>query len=173
MKTIILILLMSVSVGAFAENTDSYKASNGKTYQIGDTIKLGRGSAPNGNFLYLQMGGWGMMASARTDGKNDFTMPSSYSGLNVILKKIKQQKFKGAIKTIFVVGGGNITNYNLIIEDAIASCEIVDCKEKVQKVEMVNQNSKLDEIKKLKGLLDSGAITKEEFEAEKKKLLEK
>ena len=173
MKTILLILLMSVSASTIAESIDSYKASNGKTYQIGDTIKLGRGSSDNGSFLYLQMGGWGMVASARTDGKNDFTMPSSYSGTNVILKKIKQQKFKGAIKIIFVVGGGNITNYNLMIEDAIATCEIVDCKEKVLKVETINQPSKADEIKKLKELLDSGAITKDEFDAEKKKVLDK
>jgi hypothetical protein len=48
---------------------------------------------------------------------------SAYSGLNVIIKKIKQVTFKGAVKTGFIVGGGNI-NYLLLIEDAIATCEI-------------------------------------------------
>jgi hypothetical protein len=42
--------------------------------------------------------------------------------VNVIIK-IKQVTFKGAVKTGFIVGGGNITNY-LLIEDAIATCEI-------------------------------------------------
>jgi hypothetical protein len=48
----------------------------------------------------------------------------------LLLKKIKQVTFKGAVKTGFIVGGGNITNYLLLIEDAIATCEIKDCVEK-------------------------------------------
>jgi hypothetical protein len=56
---------------------------------------------------------------------------SAYSGLNVIIKKIKQVTFKGAVKTGFIVGGGNI-NYLLLIEDAIATCEIKDCVEPKQ-----------------------------------------
>lgn len=157
-----------------------YKASNGINYQIGDTIKLGRGSAQNGDFNYLQMGGMYNTLSALNGKYNDISssIGRNYSGLNVVLKKIKRYKLKGAESIVFVVGGGNITNYNLMIEDAIATCEIADCIEKVQKVQIVRDTiapppSKYDEIKKLKELLDIGAITQEEYDLEKKKILEK
>jgi hypothetical protein len=177
MKNLLIALLTVLSLSCFAENNETYKASNGKTYQIGDTIKLGRGSSHNGRFIYLQMGGMynAMVAMGGSNNVNTYSegLSGSLSGLNLIVKKIKTAKLKGATKTFFVVGGGNITNYNLMIEDAIASCEIVDCIEKVQKVEMINKPSKADEIKKLKDLLDSGAITKDEFDVEKKKILDK
>ena len=174
MKAIILFFLFcSFSIICFGENKDDYKASNGITYHIGDTIKLGRGSATNGDFRFLQMGGWAAVAGYNSNaGSSQFNIGKSYSGLNVILRKIKEQRFKGATKITFVVGGGNITNYNLMIEDAIATCEIADCIEKVQKVEIINQSSRLDELKKLKELLDAGAITKDEYEVEKRKLLD-
>lgn len=102
---------------AYSQKTiDTYTASNGITYHAGDTVKLGRGSAPNGSFIYVQMG----MVSPEGIGRN-------YSGVNVIIKRIKQYKFKGSDKVYFVVGGGNIVNYNLYIEDAIDTCEI-ECK---------------------------------------------
>ena len=117
----LLFTLIAFTVSA-QKTIDSYKASNGVTYQAGDTVKLGRGSAPNGDFLYLQMGGF---AASGGDADN---IPRHYSGLNVIIKRVKMYTFKGAEKVWFVVGGGNIVNYNLYIEDAIATCEIALCK---------------------------------------------
>jgi hypothetical protein len=143
-----------------AQNSDSYKASNGVEYKIGDNIKLGRGSAPNGDFVYLQMGGWAA-------GSSDTNIGKSYAGLAVTLKKIKKYKFKGEEKVLFVVGGGNITNYNLNIEDAIATCEVADCK----KNEPVVKEDKYDRLKKLKDLLDQKIITQEEYDKEKTKIL--
>ena len=57
MKYCLLLLLSFSSSIAFAQRLDEYKATNGITYHEGDTVRLGRGSAPNGDFLYLQMGG--------------------------------------------------------------------------------------------------------------------
>ncbi len=54
-----------------------------------------------------------------------------------------------------------------MIEDAIPSCEIADCKTKPAKMSEDN----LDKLKKLKALLDSGALTVAEYETEKKKIL--
>jgi uridylate kinase len=54
--------------------------------------------------LYLFKSGWAVGVTPQGIG-------SAYSGLNVIIKKIKQVTFKGAVKTGFIVGGGNITNY--------------------------------------------------------------
>ena len=75
-------------------------------------------------------------------------------------------KQKGAQRYVFIVGGGNITNYELYIEEAIQVCEIKDCGKKEAPVV-----GAADELKKWKALLDSGAITKEEYDAQKKKLL--
>ncbi len=166
--------MLILSINAYSETIETYKASNGITYKIGDEIKLNKGSGPSGGFLYLQMGGWGAAMSYNTNGGPDqMNIGRQYNGINVTLKKIKEQKIKGQTKIYFVVGGGNITNYNLMIEDAIATCEIVDCVAKTTKTENINELSKADEIKKLKDLMDSGAITKDEFEAEKKKILAK
>lgn len=162
MKKIILLLLLFTGFVNAQDRLTEYKASNGITYKDGDKIQLGRGAGGQGTFIYLKVAGW--MAGTDTQ------VGSAYSGLNVEIKKIKKQTFKGAEKIIFTVGGGNITNYTLEIEDAIASCEIKDCQN--QTMEVVNKTDKYDQLKKLKSLLDDGTLSKEEYEAEKKKLLE-
>lgn len=162
MKHIVLLLFLTVAITATAQNLPEYKASNGITYKPGDTVKLGRGSHPNGDFRYLQMGG---LAASGGDADN---IGKHYSGMNVIIKKIKTQKMKGAEKVWFIVGAGNIVNYNLAIEDAIATCEVEACKGSQPAASV----DKYDQLAKLKGLLDSGVITQEEYDKEKKKLLD-
>ncbi|NRT11542.1 SHOCT domain-containing protein [Flavobacterium sp. 14A] len=155
-------LLLMFSVFASAQNRiEEYTASNGITYKEGDSISLGRGSGIQGTFVYLKMAG--IMAGSATQ------IGSAYSGLNVIVKKIKKIKFKGAEKVYFTVGGGNITNYSLEIEEAIATCEIKECNSK--ETQIVSQSSKFDELKKLKALFDDGVLTEEEYDIEKRKLL--
>jgi len=161
MKKIVLLLLFVSSFMSAQENLKEYTASNGITYKVGDMILLGRGSGGQGTFVYLKIAGW--MAGSATQ------IGSAYSGLNVEIKKIKKQTFKGAEKIIFTVGGGNITNYSLEIEEAIGACEIKDCH--TEQTPAISQVNKYDELKKLKALLDDGTLSKEEYEVEKKKLL--
>lgn len=162
MKKIILLLLLSFSFNVNAqEKLSEYTASNNITYKEGDMILLGRGSGLQGTFVYLKIAGW--MAGGGTQ------IGSAYSGLNVEIKKIKKIKFKGAEKIVFTVGGGNITNYSLEIEEAIASCEVKDCNNKGPGD--LSESDKYDKLKKLKALLDDGTLTQTEYEAEKKKLL--
>jgi hypothetical protein len=162
MKKIILLLLFVSCFANAQEKLKEYKASNGITYKEGDRLTLGRGSGGQGTFVYLKIAGW-MVGSATQIG-------SAYSGLNVDIKKIKKQTYKGGEKIIFTVGGGNITNYSLEIEEAIASCEVKDCQN--QSIAVVNKTDKYDDLKKLKSLLDDGTLSKEEYEVEKKKILE-
>ena len=62
-------------------------------------------------------------------------------------------------------------NYDLTIDDAIDACEVIPYP--TNKVEVVNQPNEdnLDKTKKLKSLLDAGAITQTEYGEQKKKLL--
>ena len=125
--------MIALLVGCFAvqaqKNLGEYKASNGITYKKGDTIKLGHGSMPNGDFKYVEIGGWasvGEYDQKKTSDHNNLN--KKYSGLSVVVKKVQSQKWKDTEKVSFIVSGENITNYYLHIEDAIQSCEIADCK---------------------------------------------
>ena len=77
-------------------------------------------------------------------------------------------KIRGVAKVYFTVGGGNLTNYTLYIDDAIQTCEVLPCAALDDHQPVAD---KFDQLKKLKDLLDSGAITKAEYDVEKKKLL--
>jgi len=74
----------------------------------------------------------------------------------------------GVDKYMFSINPGGPIRYQVFIEDAIAACEVKPCAstENTKPVASV-----ADEIKKLKELYDSGAITKAEYDTQKKKLL--
>ncbi len=161
MKIKLTILAVLITVQCFAQK--EYKASNGITYHVKDTVKLGRGSNPNGSFNYLQLGGWSAVISGGYS-----NIGKGYANTGVTIKSIKTGKMKGIEVTYFIVGGGNISNYMLQIEQAIQTCEVIPC------TAQNNTNivpDKFDQLKKLKALFDSGAITQAEYDEQKKKLL--
>lgn len=164
-------MLFSQNIDVKRERKDSYTASNGITYRVGDTVPLGRGSDTNGRFNYLQAGGL-LNALAMGTGSDAYAMSGerNMAGQNAVIKKIKKETSKrGSERTFFVVGIGSLTNANLFIEDAIATCEVKDCIDKNN-----NQTAgtdKYDNLKKLKELLDSGVLTQEEFKIEKDKIM--
>lgn len=142
----------------------AYPASNGITYFVDDKIRLGRGSAADGTYKYLVN-----IKKSATDTLKVNAERRLYDH-NVRLKSIYREMVNGTEKVYFIVGGFT-TNFNLSIEDAIASCEIADCH-KMNEQTTVQGFSAADELLKFKKLMDDGVITKEEFEAKKKKLLE-
>ena len=174
-KIVLIACLAFITLCAKAQKITEYKALNGIIYHIGDTVKLGRGSSPSGTFMYLQMGGWGAALSySSNSGPNQLNIGRGYANTAVIVKKIKTYKIKGIVKYYFTVGGGNITNYILTIDDAIQACEVVPCQDSQQATTTIIQpqpEDNLDKLKKLKALLDSGAITQAEYDSQKKKLL--
>jgi len=172
--TITLSLLICLSLSLKAQKLTQYTAINGITYHIGDTVRLGRGSSPSGTFMYLQMGGWGAaLTYSSSGGPNQMNIGRAYANTAVIIKKIKTNKIKGIVKYYFTVGGGNITNYILVIDDAIEACEVTPCEQNSTAATTIIQkpDDNLDKLKKLKALLNSGAITQAEYDAQKAKLL--
>lgn len=167
MKTVFttVIILIGLSLSAQKiEKLDEYTASNGITYKEGDEIKLGRGSDTNGRFVYVTVGGWAVSTNPEEN-----RLGAGNAGLLVTVKKIKKYNYKRYKGVYMTVGGGNITNYTLDIENAIATCEIEDCSNDQGNV---GASDKYDRLKKLKELFDSGAITEEEYNLEKRKILE-
>jgi hypothetical protein len=124
-----------------------FKALNGKTYHAGDTVRLGRGSSPNGDFVYLELGG----VNAFLGHGHNLSLDKTYANTGVVIKNIKKGRIRGAEKTWFAVKGGAIGNFSLYIDEAIQSCEVIPCQTNSQ-----SSLSVADELLKLKKLLDAG-----------------
>ncbi len=170
MKKLILIAalfipFLSKAQGLFGgTSVTEYKASNGITYHLGDTVRLGRGTKPDGSFLYLE--DHGIIPNPRSTR----TLPKEFANAAAVVKSIRKMKVNGIDKYMFSVNPGGPLRYTVFIDDAIEACEVKPCKTP-DSAKPATAGSVADEIKKLKGLLDSGAITKEEYDAQKKKLL--
>ncbi|MDF2431695.1 MAG: hypothetical protein JWP44_1326 [Mucilaginibacter sp.] len=172
MKKSLFIIALLTPLFIYAQKLTAYKAINGITYHIGDTVRLGLGSSASGTFTYLQMGGWGAAMSYEPNaGPDQLNIGRGYANTAVIIKKIKASKINGIVKYWFIVGGGNLTNYNLMIDDAIQVCEVIPCQSNSPVILQQASDNNLDKLKKLKALLDSGAITQAEYDEHKKKLL--
>lgn len=166
MRKILLIFICTLSVGFIsAQNLTEYTASNNITYHIGDTIKLGRGSAPSGDFIYCQMGDtYAVMAAlGGSAGRYDQGLPRNLSGTNMIIKKIKEITFKGAKKISFNVAGGNFVQYKILVEDALATGEL--------KSSGYTSDEALSALKKAKDKLDLGLIKPEQYDSIKSTLM--
>lgn len=163
---LISIFVVNLVYAQNVEKLEEYTASNGITYKVGDEIKLGRGSDTNGKFVYVNVGGWAMSTDAESN-----RLGAANAGLIVTVKKIKKYDYKRYKGVYFTVGGGNITNYTLDIENAIITCEIEDCKNN-NEVSSISTSDKYDQLAKLKKLFDDGVLTEEEYNAEKKKVLD-
>jgi Short C-terminal domain len=161
MKKLTLIIACLAPLFCLAQETNDYRAINGVTYHRTDTVRLGKGSDAGGDFLYIEERG-----IPSPSHKNHY-LPKQFANGGVIIKNIKIVKLNGIKKYEFIVDAGGLFNFAMFIDDAILACEVLPCGQQTSKP----VPSVADEIKKLKELLDSGAITKAEYDAQKKKLL--
>lgn len=151
------------------ENLEEYKTSNGEVYKLGGRLKLNEGSAQNGNFVFITESANGAM-----NFNPGAQLKAKYEGSEIVIKQIIKYNLKRLNGTYFTIDiQGKMKSCIIDIENAIATCEVEKCNEKVQKVEVKGPVSdNYDKLKKLKTLLDEGILTQEEFDAEKKKILE-
>ena len=169
MKKILLILFCFAPFIGLAQKLSEYKASNGKTYHAGDTLKVGLGTMPDGNFKYIQIN---TLLPGPPDPRraNSMNARKDISGSNYVIKRIANVKqMSGGDKTVITIKTGGFTTCDVWIEEAITTCEVTPCND--QKGNTPAKFSVADELTKLKKLLDSGAITQAEYDAQKKKLL--
>lgn len=161
MKKVFLLAVMAMvlSLSVNSQTITEYMATNNVTYHVGDTITLGRGSAPNGSFIYVQMGdAYGALSAANGQyGGVAQGLPKIWAGKNMVIKKIKESKFKGSKVISFSVAGGNIVLYKIIIEDALATGEI--------KSSGYTSDEALAELKKAKDKLDLELITPAQYDS--------
>lgn len=166
---------MLVLIPFFSKAQKEYKASNGITYHVGDTLRLGLGSKTDGSFLYVEdkgpLGGLGPFGNIGP-GRNQpaRSLPKDFANVGAVIKSIRKTSANGVQKYAFSINPGGPMRYTVYIDDAIAACEVKPCKSDASAT-ATTVGSVADEIKKLKALLDSGAITKSEYDSQKKKLL--
>lgn len=133
MKTITflsLLFVLSLSVSAQTDTTiDGKKAmvtSTGMIITEGMDIKTGRGTLNNGDYKYIHTSSrsWTVIAA----GTNSIVpLNRKFNGLKVRVKTIKKiGNKKRGYKYLLFVGAGDITNYEVEIEDALATGEVVN-----------------------------------------------
>jgi hypothetical protein len=144
---------------------DTLFLKNGAKFGIGQKVQLGYGSTANKDFEFVHLSPWSIAGPLK--------LGSGWANMTMVVKEFKTyQSKKLGEKVYLVLKGGNLSPYWCDIIAAIDQKEVIVDGINNAKTEVKSQLSLADELKKLKDLYDSGAITKEEYEAAKKKLLE-
>lgn len=133
---------------------------------VGDTLHLGQGSNPNKNFIYF------------FDNFNH-QAGNNYAGQFVKIKFFKYENNGLGKKFYAAVNADQLYNYGVDLANAIKYGEVIGVnrikfnQNKTATTTIIqNKISTADELKKYKELLDQGVISQDEFDAQKKKLLE-
>lgn len=135
------------------DNLSSYRASNGITYSPGSEIKLGRGSGNNGWFVYAYTSN--LLAPGKLG-------PGNANAI-LTIKKIQRPKTKRNQTVRFVVDGGNIVNYHVDIENALATGEVV--YKKAAEQSRIQKKDKFERLRDLRDALEEDLITQLEHDS--------
>ena len=149
--------LKSFSKGAMEIMTfDSYLGSDGYSYKVGDTLKIGMPSS-NKTFAFITEG-----SALQTPYQSNV----SSAGTNTVIKKIYVNGNNRMGYRITIVGKGICgicPQYYINMEEAMASGEV--------KTKGMTSDEAMSQLKKGKDKLDLGIITQEEFDKMKEELV--
>jgi hypothetical protein len=162
---------------------NGYVTNVGFTVKAGDELVLGKGTLPNKFFAFVYQSPTGYFSETSIDASNRKSLISTFAGKKVKIKRLTAYGTKRTgFNVVALVGAGDIVNYWVELDQAIEAGEIVIPEPYASKLDINKKNTPVivqqnnvsvaDEIKKLKELHDSGVLTKEEYESQKKKLLE-
>lgn len=99
-------------------------SANAQTFKEGDTIKIGKGSRPDGNFTYFSNGNWATKGrTSNSSVREDYNaMPKIYSYTTAKVIKVKNENVivvkvnAKALKT---------ARYEVLVKQAIESKELL------------------------------------------------
>src|SRR5689334_21656530 len=130
---------------------------------------------PDGDFKFIRRNSSSFFAyygdnHALANSANAFSR--SNSGLEFKVVRVEKRGDKKHGYKYFAVINESLIRYEIDVDNAISTGELaVPETHKPKKNESTSTASLADELKKLKDLYDSGASTKEEYDAAKKKVL--
>jgi hypothetical protein len=178
MKVLTTLLFITLHCVCFCQTNDFGRLSgdtlilnNGAKFIEGEKIHTGVGSNGSKGFEFIYTSPMSISGIIK--------LGSGWSNSTMVIKGFKNYgRKKTGYKFYIILGGGNIVNYWCDITPAIDNGEVI--------VEGVNDKATLnkknssgseisvaDELAKLKKLYDDGTLTKDEYETQKKKLLDK
>ena len=179
------LLLLMLPAFAYCQDTylkgDTLVTSSGFKVYRGQKLKMGKGSTPDGDFKYIRRSATSLFNNTSTyhaAANSSNALPRRSSQLEYEVVRIDERGSKKHGYVYYPIIGTGFGRYEIDIDNAIEAGELQVPNEykPQQKNNTVVVNSQLslaDELAKLKKLYDDGTLNKEEYEAAKKKLLEK
>lgn len=150
-------ILLFVNMNCLSQT--EYQTKQGIKYKIGDTLHIGRPMKIAKSMIMVAASHWKTIYKMNGETSGNSNLTDKKVVINKIEEVDKMTRFQFRIFN---------TNFYVIIDEAITTGEILsDYKVNFN----VASEDKYDKLKKIKELLDSGALTPEEFESEKKKIL--
>jgi hypothetical protein len=188
MKSLLTILLL-IPFYCLAQNdssetrlvNDTLVTKSGFKISEKQMLKIGTGTMPDGDFKYIRIASSSFFqyyGNDRSAVNSANSLQSSSKGFQYKVVRIDKYGTKKHGFQYYPIINVGMTRYQVDVDNAIATGELDVPEEYRPKakpivVEVKQSVSVADEIAKLKKLYDDGVLTKEEFEAQKKKLLDK
>lgn len=167
---------LSQSLSKF-EN-DTLTTSTGFKVYEGLDLKIGTGSMNDGDFKFIRTNASSLFNYSSTTGYQGLANQAnsfrrSNSGLTFKVKKVMPRGNKKNGYVYYVKIGSGLINYEMDIENAIKSGEIIipDDFMPKEKSQVQSSETKYDKLKKIKELKDAGVLSEEEFQKEKDKIM--
>lgn len=185
--SLIFLPLVMIAQTKFIEiknGADTLYTASGFKFYSGQTVKLGNGTMPDGNFKYIEITETSIahhgsfLGNQNTYANQANSLPRKFSGMTAQILRIDVRGDKKSGYSYYPIIKYE-PKYQIDADNAIAAGEIIvpeefRPKQKTLTGELKQNNASVaDELIKLKKLKDDGVISEEEFQAQKKKLLDK